>query len=68
MGASDIDASWFEGNETVLVTAGASAPETVVEECIDWLKEKYDAEVEVRMVREESVHFPLPKKLRQLQK
>lgn len=66
-GASDINADWFEGHETVLVTAGASAPETVVEECIDWLKEKFDATVEVRMVREENVHFPLPKKLRQLQ-
>ena len=28
----------------------------------------YNAEVEIRMVREESVHFPLPKVLRQLQK
>ncbi len=67
-GAADIEASWFQGHETVLVTAGASAPETVVEECIEWLKERFDAEVEVRMIREENVHFPLPKTLRQLQK
>lgn len=66
-GASDIRPEWFKGSEVVLITAGASAPETVVEECIDWLKEKYSAEVEVRMIREENVHFPLPKKLRQLQ-
>ena len=65
-GASEISADWFEGGETVLVTAGASAPETVVEECIDWLKDRFDADVELCMVREENVHFPLPKVLRQL--
>ena len=68
-GASDINPAWFKGGgETVLITAGASAPETVVEQCIDWLKDRYDATVEVCMIREENVHFPLPKKLRQLQK
>ncbi len=68
-GAADIEPSWFKGEvETVLITAGASAPETVVEECIDWLMERYEAEVEVRMIREENVNFPLPRKLRQLQK
>ena len=65
-GASEISPEWFKGDETVLVTAGASAPETVVEECIDWLKARYDADVELCMVREENVHFPLPKVLRQL--
>lgn len=67
-GAADINPDWFQGHETVLVTAGASAPETVVEECIDWLCDRYDADVELKMIREENVHFPLPKKLRQLQK
>ncbi|MCH2180488.1 MAG: 4-hydroxy-3-methylbut-2-enyl diphosphate reductase [Mariniblastus sp.] len=66
-GASEIQPEWFAGDETVLVTAGASAPETVVEECIDWLKERFDAEVEVCMIRQENVQFPLPKVLRQLQ-
>ena len=67
-GPQDIQEGWFKGNETVLITAGASAPETVVQQCIDWLKEKYNAEVELRMIREENVHFPLPKVLRSLQK
>mgnify|MGYP001822047386 CR=1 FL=1 len=67
-GPEDIQAEWFNGNETVLITAGASAPETVVQQCIDWLKERFDAEVELRMIREESVHFPLPKVLRRMQK
>ena len=61
-GAADINPDWFQGGETVLVTAGASAPETVVEECIDWLKARYNAEVEVRMIREENVHFPFAQK------
>src|SRR3954471_22949918 len=32
--ASDIDDRWFEGVESVVITAGASAPESVVEECV----------------------------------
>ena len=65
-GASDIDAAWFEGVETVLVTAGASAPETVVEECVDWIRDNFNAEVEPVVIRKENVQFPLPKPLRQL--
>lgn len=63
-GASDIQASWLEGVETVLVTAGASAPEVVVEECLDFLRDQHGATVEVRTTRQESVSFPLPKELR----
>ncbi len=66
-GPDDIDSQWFKGNETVLITAGASAPETVVEQCINWLKQRFDATVEVRMIRDENVKFPLPKVLRGLQ-
>lgn len=54
----------FTGNETVLITAGASAPEIVVQECIDVLVDTYDAELENVVVREEHVSFPLPKELR----
>jgi 4-hydroxy-3-methylbut-2-enyl diphosphate reductase len=63
-GTSDIDPAWFVGVETVLVTAGASAPEVVVEECLDWLRDKFAATVEPRSIREESVSFPLPRELR----
>jgi 4-hydroxy-3-methylbut-2-enyl diphosphate reductase len=66
-GVADIDAAWLENVETVLVTAGASAPEVVVNECLDWLVENYNATVEPVVIREEHVSFPLPKKLRQLQ-
>jgi 4-hydroxy-3-methylbut-2-enyl diphosphate reductase len=54
----------FTGAETVLVTAGASAPEDTVEECISWLKARFGASVEDRVVREEHVSFPLPRELR----
>ena len=66
-GAADLKPEWLEGVETVFMTAGASAPETVVNECIEWLKERYQATVEPVIVREENVNFPLPKKLRKLQ-
>lgn len=61
---SDIDREWFDGTETVVLTAGASAPEELVLECLDWLQKELHAEVERRMVREEDVVFPLPRALR----
>src|SRR5262245_23051186 len=54
----------FTGDETVLITAGASAPEEVVEECVAYLRERFGAAVESRTVREEHVSFPLPRELR----
>ena len=63
-GPDDIDPRWFDGVQTVLVTAGASAPEVVVEACLDWLRERFGATVEPRSIREESVSFPLPRELR----
>jgi 4-hydroxy-3-methylbut-2-enyl diphosphate reductase len=63
-GADDIDLSWFTGDETVLITAGASAPESVVQQCVSFLSRRFDAQVEERALRTEEVHFPLPKPLR----
>jgi 4-hydroxy-3-methylbut-2-enyl diphosphate reductase len=63
-GASDIDDRWFDGVETVVITAGASAPESVVAECVAYLQSRYDASVESRILRKEDVHFPLPRELR----
>jgi 4-hydroxy-3-methylbut-2-enyl diphosphate reductase len=64
--ADEIDDDWFTENDTVLVTAGASAPEEVVQECVDYLQRRYGATVESRTVREEHVNFPLPRELRVL--
>ena len=65
-GAKDIDPAWLEGIGTVAITAGASAPEVVVEECLDLLRDEYKATIEVRTTREENVSFPLPKELRKM--
>jgi 4-hydroxy-3-methylbut-2-enyl diphosphate reductase len=63
-GAKDIEDDWFAGAETVVVTAGASAPESVVEDCVNYLCERFGATVEARTIRNEDVHFPLPRELR----
>jgi 4-hydroxy-3-methylbut-2-enyl diphosphate reductase len=65
-GAHELRPEWFAGVRTVLVTAGASAPEDVVQECVEYLRRRFGAEVESRTVREEHVSFPLPKGLREL--
>jgi 4-hydroxy-3-methylbut-2-enyl diphosphate reductase len=63
-GPEDIEADWLAVNDTVLITAGASAPEHVVQTCIEHLKERFGATVETRSLREEKTRFPLPKELR----
>lgn len=65
-GPDDLSRDEFNDDDQVLITAGASAPESVVQETIEWLKGEFDATVELATVREESVHFPLPKPLRPL--
>ena len=62
--ADEIRDDWFKSAETVLITAGASAPEEVVQECIAYLHNRFAADVESRTVREEHVSFPLPRELR----
>lgn len=63
-GPDDIDPAWFGGHETVLITAGASAPETVVQQCVRFLESRFPTEVESRVLRLEQVRFILPKELR----
>ena len=63
-GADEINPAWFNGDETVLVTAGASAPETLVQECVASLQSRFNATVVPRVIREEDVHFVLPRELR----
>lgn len=65
-GVNEMNPAWFANAATVLVTAGASAPEDVVQECVDFLQRNYGAIVETRTIREEDVSFHLPKELRSL--
>lgn len=63
-GPEDLKTEDFHSEMTVLMTAGASAPESVVESTMAWLDEQFGIEVETRVVRTEQVHFPLPQPLR----
>jgi 4-hydroxy-3-methylbut-2-enyl diphosphate reductase len=63
-GAADINPDWLQGKTRIGVTAGASAPEVLVQEVIDGLRELgADAPVEV-IGRPENVTFSLPRELR----
>ena len=63
--ADDLDPQWFVGKHRVGLTAGASAPEILVQQVVERLR-KHGA-VSVRNVPgvEEKIHFPLPKGLRE---
>jgi 4-hydroxy-3-methylbut-2-enyl diphosphate reductase len=63
-GPADIVPGWFRGDETVLITAGASAPEDLVQQCVKLLQDRYHARLEHAKVRDEDVHFVLPRELR----
>lgn len=63
-GPNDIETDWFQGEEVVAVTAGASAPENLVDGCLNLLRDRFDARIEQRSTREEGVVFPLPTELR----
>ncbi|MEG3641537.1 4-hydroxy-3-methylbut-2-enyl diphosphate reductase [Magnetococcus sp. PR-3] len=61
--AGDVDLSWLEGIETLGVTAGASAPEILIEELLERFKERVD-KVDLLSVTKEYLAFPLPSELR----
>jgi 4-hydroxy-3-methylbut-2-enyl diphosphate reductase len=63
---SELDPSWFDGVGSVLVTAGASAPEDLVKDLVLHLVEQYGAEVEQHDVYREEVEFGLPGTLKEL--
>ena len=62
----ELQLEWFTNVETVVVTAGASAPELVVTECINYLKQHFDASISDAVLRKENVRFPLPRELQTL--
>lgn len=63
-GPDDIDSGQFRGDERVMITAGASAPESVVQDCLTLLVGRFDATIEEVTVRQESLQFALPRELR----
>ncbi|MBF0414875.1 MAG: 4-hydroxy-3-methylbut-2-enyl diphosphate reductase [Magnetococcales bacterium] len=60
--AADVQKSWFNQVKTLGITAGASAPEVLVEELLVHLGIQDDA-VEILSVNEENMVFPLPREL-----
>jgi 4-hydroxy-3-methylbut-2-en-1-yl diphosphate reductase len=64
--AGEIDWELFSGIRWLGVTAGASAPEVLVDEIVDAFKARFDAKVETVTTAEESIAFKLPRELRKM--
>ena len=61
--AADIDLEWLKGVHTLGITAGASAPEVLVREVVDWLAHHFDVEERQSSGIEERMVFKLPRGL-----
>jgi 4-hydroxy-3-methylbut-2-en-1-yl diphosphate reductase len=62
--ADEMDEAWLEGVETVGVTSGASVPELLVRDVVDWLADRGYGDVQLVTAAEESLVFSLPTELR----
>ncbi len=63
---SEIKPEWFIGKNSVLVTAGASAPEHLIDNLLDRLRREFAGVVETRTLVEEDVSFAPPASLKSL--
>ncbi|MCK5396002.1 MAG: 4-hydroxy-3-methylbut-2-enyl diphosphate reductase [Gammaproteobacteria bacterium] len=63
-GVEDIDYGWFDGAQSIGITAGASAPEVLVQEVITNLEKLFDTIIISNEKATENVRFQLPKELR----
>jgi len=61
--ASDIDPAWFEGVAALGITAGASAPEILVEEVLAWLDQRFLVDTQGVEAARERMVFKLPREL-----
>jgi 4-hydroxy-3-methylbut-2-enyl diphosphate reductase len=62
--ADEIDEAWLEGVSTVGVTSGASVPEVLVRDVLNFLAERGFEDVEAVVAAEESLLFSLPNEIR----
>ncbi len=62
--ASEIDWSWFESIKILGLTAGASAPDILIDEVIEAAKARFDVSVEEVAITKENVTFNIPRILR----
>jgi 4-hydroxy-3-methylbut-2-enyl diphosphate reductase len=67
-GPEDLKLEWFKPDSRVLITAGASAPESVVQSTIEWLSGRFETTIRSEVIRTEEVRFPLPKPIREFAK
>ena len=65
--ASEIDWSRLEGIRSLGISAGASAPEALVDEVIEAFAQRYDIKVEARVTALENIAFNIPRELRTLE-
>lgn len=63
-GAQDIKADWLDGKTRVGITAGASAPENLVQDVVSTVQQHSGAQCSELSGREENISFSLPKELR----
>ena len=61
--AAEIDWAWFDGIDTVGITAGATAPEILVQEVIGAVRDRFDITTSEVSVTTETTHFKLPRAL-----
>ncbi len=61
--ADNIDWEWFEGIKTLGLSAGASAPEKLVEDVVQTIKTRFNVSIEEVIVAEETMRFKLPREL-----
>jgi 4-hydroxy-3-methylbut-2-en-1-yl diphosphate reductase len=66
--ADEIDLSWFDGVHTLGLTAGASAPEVLVNEIVDALGTYFDVQTEQVETAKENIIFKLPRELADAEK
>ena len=64
-GVEGIDWQKFEGVKSLAITAGASAPEVLVERILDGFAERFAIQVETLTTADEAMFFPLPRSLRE---
>jgi 4-hydroxy-3-methylbut-2-enyl diphosphate reductase len=65
---SEIDEAWLDGVGVVGVTSGASVPEILVSDVLDWLAQRGYADVETVKAAEERLVFALPHELRRAER
>ncbi|MFF5987723.1 4-hydroxy-3-methylbut-2-enyl diphosphate reductase [Prauserella flavalba] len=62
--AHEVDEAWLDGVETVGVTSGASVPDVLVMELLEWLADRGWADVQEVTTANEKISFALPRELR----